>query len=51
MLVLAKQTTNNFKYKIILTWSSDFFALTGYNVLNLQKEYCHGNQIKTYILV
>ena len=49
MLVLAKQTTNNFKYKIILTWSSDFFALTGYNVLNLQKEYCHGNQIKTYL--
>ena len=29
MLVLAKQTRNNFQYKVILTWSSDFFALIG----------------------
>ena len=29
--------------------SSDFFALTGYSVLNLQKEYSQGNQIKTYL--
>ena len=32
-----------------MTWSSDFFALTGYSVLNLQKEYSQGNQIKTYL--
>ena len=50
MLVLAKQTTNAIiKYKIILTWSSDFFAPTGYSVLNLQKGYSQGNQIKTYL--
>ena len=29
--------------------SSDFFALTGYSVLNLQREYSQGNQIKTYL--
>ena len=49
MFVLAKQTTNDFSYRIVLTWSSDFFALTGYSVLNLQKEYSQGNQIKTYL--
>ena len=48
MLVLAKQTRNNFHYKIILTWSSDFFALIGCRVLNVQREYSQGNQIKTY---
>ena len=49
MFVLAKQTTNDFSYRIVLTWSSDFFALTGYSVLNLQKEYSQANQIKTYL--
>ena len=29
--------------------SSDFFALTRYSVLNLQKECSQGNQIKTYL--
>ena len=42
-------TANNFEYKIVLTWSSDFFALTEYSVLNLQREYSQGNQIKTYL--
>ena len=45
----CKTNDKKFLYKISLTWSSGFFALTGYSVLNLQREYSKGNKIKTYL--
>ena len=46
-LELQNKRRSAFNIKPFLTWSSDFFTFTGYSVLNLQRKYSQGNQIKT----
>ena len=48
---IAKQTTNNFKCKIISVLKLLFLCFHWHSVLNLQRKYYQFNQTKTYLFV